>query len=111
MGKRLSVTFGERVREEVWEGFRDRWRRLREREGKKCSGELGVLGSEGLRTGKEAAKLRMEVMLAVREELLKLRRERGWPDEDPKAGAVETYRVEGLKGKGRMEDGSWVGTT
>ena len=105
------MTFGERVREELWEDFRERWRRLKEREGRKCSEELGVIGSEKLRTGEEAVKLRMEVTLAVREELLKLRRQMGWPDEDPKAGAVETYRVEGLKGKGKMEDGSWVGTT
>ena len=105
------MTFGERIREEVWEGFRERWRRLREREGEKGGENLGVLESRGLKTGEEAVRLRMEVALAVREELLRLRRGRGWPDEDPKAGVVETYRVEGLKRKGRMEDGSWVGTT
>ena len=105
------MTFGERVREEVWEGFRERWRRLREREGENGSGDLGVLGSERLKTGEEAVRLRMEVTLAVREELLRLRRERGWPDEDPKAGSVESYREEGLKRKGRMEDGSWVGAS
>jgi len=110
-GKRVSVTFGERVREEVWEGFRERWRRLRDREKEKGGRYFGVLGSEGLRTGDDAVRLRMEVTLAVREKLLRLRRARGWPDEDPKAGVVETYRVEGSKRKGRMEDGSWVGAT
>jgi len=74
-------------------------------------GDLGVLESEELRVGEEAVRLRMEVTFAVREELLKLRRERDWPDEDPKARAVETYRVEGLKRAGKMEDGSWVGNT
>ncbi len=105
------MTFGERVREEVWEGFRERWRRLRDREKEKGGRYFGVLGSEGLRTGDDAVRLRMEVTLAVREKLLRLRRARGWPDEDPKAGVVETYRVEGSKRKGRMEDGSWVGAT
>ncbi|KPI39316.1 Lysophosphatidylcholine acyltransferase [Cyphellophora attinorum] len=66
-----------------------------------------------------------ETAFRVREEVLKLRRARGWPDEDPKASAAETWAREGKvveerKASGirsgreggkakRMEDGSWVG--
>lgn len=109
VGQRLSVTFGERVPVGVWEGFRERWRRLRERVEE--DGEIGVVNSEALRSGDEAVRLRMEVTRAVREEVLKVRRARGWTDEDPKAGAVETYALEGKKTGRRMADGSWVGDT
>lgn len=108
-GGALRVTFGEAVSETVWKGFRERWRELREGVGEE--GDVGVLNSQALRTGEEAVKLRMEVTRALREELLKLRRQRGWTDEDPKAGAVETYAREGGKRSGRMADGSWVGDT
>lgn len=108
-GSTFSVTFGEPVSDKVWEGFRERWRKLKD--GVEEDGDIGVLRSEALRTGSEAVKLRMEVARAVREEVLKLRRERGWTDEDPKASAVETYAREGGKKRGRMADGSWVGDT
>jgi monolysocardiolipin acyltransferase len=74
---------------------------------------------------REIESLWEETALRVREEVLKLRRARGWPDEDPKASAAATWAREGKvveeregtlmrkgkeggKGK-RMEDGSWVG--
>jgi len=107
-GARLSVTFGERVPRRVWEGFRERWRRLVERVG---AAEGGVLEAEELREGREAVLLRIEVASAVRDEIMKLRRGRGWTDEDPKASVVETYAKEGRRGTGRMDDGSWVGNT
>jgi monolysocardiolipin acyltransferase len=68
------------------------------------------LNSE-LREGDEARKLRMEVAFAVREEILKLRRARGWADEDPKARFLDTYREEGGKREGKMDDDSWVKDT
>lgn len=125
-GKKVHVTFGEEVEDGVWEGFRERWRAIKEREresrrwrwGREGREEvqleeeeyLGVL-SEGLKYGQEAVQLRMDVAMRVREEVLKLRRRRGHPDEDPKARMVDTWRAEGPKQEGKMEDGSWVRDT
>jgi monolysocardiolipin acyltransferase len=46
----------------------------------------------------------------VREEVLKVRRSTGLPDEDPKGSLVETWREEGSmdKPEGKMRDGSVV---
>ena len=50
--------------------------------------------------------------MRVREAVLKVRRQRGLPDEDPKVGLMETYRCEGTgKREGKMDDGSWVKDT
>jgi monolysocardiolipin acyltransferase len=107
-GKKVSITFGEPVSETVWRGFREQWKRLKEM---KMPGDneadIGRLNDE-LMTGKEAELLRMEVTRTVREQILRLRRSRGWPDEDPKAGLWETYLEEGGKYEGQMQDGSWV---
>lgn len=115
-GRKVSVTFGEPVSETVWHGFRERWQRMKARDmpaiaaGAEDSG-VGLL-NEKLMDGEEARKLRTEVAQAVRVEMLKLRRGRGWPDEDPKMGFADTYREEGgKKTRGKMEDGSWVGNT
>jgi monolysocardiolipin acyltransferase len=62
-------------------------------------------------TGKEAVELRIEVARRVRAEIESLRRRRGYADEDPKQGAVETWRIEGPKTTGRMDDDSLVGKT
>lgn len=69
--------------------------------------EVGVLNNE-LQYGKEAVELREECTRQIRGEILKIRRMRGLPDEDPKEGLVETWKEEGDKREGRMEDGSWV---
>lgn len=107
LGRQVSITFGEPVSQTVWAGFRERWKRLIEKEQEMADADVGVL-SEKLMTGPEAVGLRMEVTMAVREQVLELRRRRGWPDEDPKAGRFETYLEEGGKYEGQMEDGSWV---
>ena len=75
--------------------------------------ELGVLTDPELMFGDEATALRKECTMLVRQEVLRVRRERGLADEDPKYGAVETWAVEG-KGEsegGRKKDGSLVGET
>lgn len=119
VGKRCAVWFGENVggsREgSVFHELRERWRvlveNLREKEGR--SGEkreVGVLEDE-LKYGHEAVELRKECTMAVRAEVLKIRRLRGLPDEDPKEGLVETWTQEGGKREGRMRDGSWVKDT
>jgi monolysocardiolipin acyltransferase len=106
LGKRIQVTFGERVEEEVFAGFRERWKRLREKAGVRDENL-----TDELMTGKEAVELRIEVARRVRAEIENLRRRRGYADEDPKQGAVETWRIEGPKKTGRMEDDSLVGRT
>lgn len=69
--------------------------------------------AERLRNSAEAVHLREECTLRVREEVLKLRQARGWPDEDPKARLVDTWKAEGklTKREGQMEDGSWIRDT
>jgi monolysocardiolipin acyltransferase len=112
-GKTVSVTFGEKLDESVvFEDLRRRWLQLKNAEegrlGRKLSmGEL----TDALKYGDEAVNLRMECTMRVRREVLKLRKRRGLPDEDPKAGWVETYRQEGPKREGQMEDESWVKET
>ena len=111
--------FGENVGGEsegiVFHELRERWRRLVEdenrREGKAGQGlEVGVL-SEGLKYGAEAVKLREECTMRVRGAVLKVRKSTGLPDEDPKEGLVETWRAEGGKREGQMDDGSIVKDT
>ncbi|MCJ1475264.1 hypothetical protein MMC13_003926 [Lambiella insularis] len=114
-GKRLGVWFGENVagdRENVFTELRRKWRKLvdedrRRKDPADNDQELGVL-SEYLKYGKEAVQLRIECTKRVRDEVLKVRRLRGLPDEDPKEGLVETWREEGEKTEGRMKDGSLV---
>lgn len=95
----------------VFNELRRKWRRLVEedekREGRRGFA-VGVL-SDGLKYGKEAVALREECTRQIRGAVLAVRRRRGLPEEDPKEGFVETWRREGGKGEGRMEDGSWVG--
>lgn len=124
-GKDVSVHFGELVdRESVFGGFRERWRELKA----KVKGRKGELRSKGgfsdveekdvlgelhddeLRYGPEAEQLRIDVTMAVRAEVLKLRQSTGLRDEDPKSGLAETWRVEGSRDKreGEMKDRSVV---
>jgi monolysocardiolipin acyltransferase len=111
IGKNIKIVFGESVdSEELFGELRSRWKDLVRRE-KEQGGEMGVLMSEVLRTGKEAVEIRAEVTRRVRNEVLKVRRSLGYDDEDPKQGLVETWIEEGNKKSGKMEDGSWVGTT
>ena len=115
VGKRCGVWFGENVGGEnggnVFHEMRERWRRLVEEDRLRAKTgeelEVGVL-SEKLRFGPEAVRLREECTMQVRGAVLKVRRERGLPDEDPKEGLVETWRAEGGMTEGRMNDGSLV---
>ena len=117
-GKRCGVWFGENVGGEsegnVFHELRERWRRLVEDDGRKREAgqelEIGVL-SEELKYSPEAVKLREECTMQVRGAVLKVRKERGLPDEDPKEGLVETWRAEGGKREGVMDDGSLVKDT
>ncbi|KAK8214563.1 hypothetical protein IWZ01DRAFT_500196 [Phyllosticta capitalensis] len=107
VGKDVNVTFGDRVdTEAVFGDLRARWRRLKERYGGEGL-EVGVL-NESLKHAKEAVELRKECTMRVRNEVLKVRRKRGLPDEDPKVGLVETWALEGPGQEGKKKDDSWV---
>ncbi|KAI9837721.1 MAG: hypothetical protein M1819_006655 [Sarea resinae] len=128
--KNISITFGAPVdTDDIFGDLRQRWQRLRRREedalqaGQSGGGgdgagagagagsfAVGVL-TDRLKYGREAIELRMECAMRVRAEVLKLRKLRGLPDEDPKASLVETWREEGPAREGRMQDGSWVKDT
>lgn len=120
VGKDIRIAFGDAVDgERVFGELRERWRRLvtlqKEaliKRGEDREWEMGEL-TEGLKYGTEAVALRREVTRRVRLEVLKVRRELGYEDEDPKEGLVETWIEEGGRNRegGRRDDGSWVGET
>ena len=112
-GNDVIVTFGDKIdMEDRFGDLRSKWQQLKEKVqadgGYAKVAELGVIGDEELMTGPEAVALRKECTLRVREEVLKVRRGRGLPDEDPKNALVETWREESHTGQGRLADGSFV---
>lgn len=72
--------------------------------------QLGIV-SEKLKWDPEVVALRKECTRRVRDEVLKVRRSRGYADEDPKGGLAETWKIEGPNREGKMDDGSWVKET
>ena len=72
--------------------------------------QLGVI-SENLKHDPEVVDLRIECTRRVRDEVLKVRRARGYSDEDPKGGIAETWKLEGPDREGKMKDESWVKET
>jgi monolysocardiolipin acyltransferase len=117
-GKKIIIAFGDAVDgEKVFGDLRARWKNLvhLQKEALQKKGEEWQLGmgelTEGLKYGNEAVALRKEVTMRIRMEVLKVRKSLGYPDEDPKAGLVETWIQEGSKEAGEMDDGSWVGNT
>lgn len=117
-GKKITIAIGQQVDgEKVFGDLRRRWKGLvgRQKEASRKKGgdwnlAMGEL-TEGLKYGQEAVDLRKEVTRRVRMEVLKVRRDLGFPDEDPKASLVETWIDEGGKREGRMGDNSWVKDT
>lgn len=109
VGKTIKITYGGVLGDDAFGDLRDRWKRLYDAEVAKLAEkpEMGLL-PDALKYGSEAVELRKELTLRVRKEVLKLRRLRGRPDEDPKWSLVETYRHEGGKVEGEMDDGSIV---
>lgn len=110
--KKCGIWFGDNVGGEgdtVFHELRRKWQKLVDDHRRRGAAdlELGVLSND-LRYGKEAIALREECTRQIRGEVLKVRRRRGLPDEDPKAGLVETWREEGSKREGKMDDDSWV---
>ncbi|KAH8801535.1 hypothetical protein F5884DRAFT_807026 [Xylogone sp. PMI_703] len=119
-GKKIMIAFGESVdTERIFGDLRRKWQELVrvQKEALRKEGLAGDLAmgelTEELKYGQAAVELRIEVTKRVRNEVVKLRRSLGYPEEDPKAGLVETWAQEGMTGRktGRMEDGSLVGKT
>lgn len=107
--KRISITFGDKIDGETAFGdLRRRWKQLRAKEeAANGSLEMGSL-TDKLKYADEAVELRKECTTRVRQAVLDVRRTRGLPEEDPKAGLVETYALEGGNLPGKKEDGSIV---
>ncbi len=114
--KSCGIWFGDNVGGEentIFHELRRKWQKLVDDHHKRDGGaglELGELSGE-LQYGPEAIRLREECTRQIRGEILRLRRIRGLPDEDPKEGLVMTWREEGDKREGKMKDGSWVKDT
>lgn len=110
--KNVRVTFGERLDgEETFGDLRKRWIQMRTKvEGESGALPVGIL-NDTLKYSEEAVRIRKECTRRVRAAVLDVRRTRGLPDEDPKVGLAETYAIEGGKGEGKKDDGSFVKDT
>lgn len=111
----IRVAFGEVLDSEaVFGDLRKRWKDLvaRRRNGFNsiAGGEvLGELNDEELRDGPEAREIRIEVARRVRDEVMKLRRQMGYPEGDPALGDAETWAKdkEGKRYRSAV-DGSFI---
>jgi monolysocardiolipin acyltransferase len=109
VGKDIKVVFGEEFDAEwAFGALRSRWRDIvkKGKEGRGRKLDVGVLTDE-LKRSQEATELRIECARRMREEMLKVRRGMGWPDEDPMNELAKTWKEEGGKREGKMKDGSW----
>lgn len=96
VGKRITLHIGDVVPNSTFSGLRRDWQKLMSQHP----------GEEWLKSEAEAVELRVEVTRRVREEIVKLRRKVGFPEEEKSAAKVETYRSPQM-GKGRLVDGTW----
>lgn len=104
-GQKVRIVFGDILDPETFGDLRARWRRLVARSRRSSGSSSGSNGGDGssrgsgtgggdvdvekqidLRYGEEAQQLRIEAARRVRNEILKLRRRFGYPDEDPSLG-------------------------
>jgi monolysocardiolipin acyltransferase len=105
--RNVRVTFGEKLNaEEAFGDLRARWKQMRANEEKK-SGQLavGVL-NDTLKYSDEAVSIRKECTRRMRQAVLDVRRQRGYPEDDPKNSLASTWRREGIQREGRQPDGS-----
>lgn len=82
------MIFGSVVGEERWGDLRAEWRGLCKEAEWDGKGEM----PEVLREGEKARDLRIRTTARVREEVLKLRRRQGWPEEEADANDPEKYK-------------------
>lgn len=93
---KFRIAFGELLdTEKTFGDLRARWQELVRREKKTLA--MGELTDE-LKYGKEAVDLRIEVARRVREEVMKVRKSMGYPDEEePGFELAETWAREPIK--------------
>ncbi|KAL6705486.1 Lyso-phosphatidylcholine acyltransferase [Coniothyrium glycines] len=105
--KNVRVTFGEKLNaEEVFGDLRQRWQQIRAKEESRSGRlEVGVLNDE-LKYSAEVVSLRKECTRRVRQAVLDVRRQRGYPEDDPKNSLAATWYREGPEREGRKEDGT-----
>lgn len=84
VGKKVTLHIGDAVPESTFSDLRHAWYDLK---GKNDAGDGKWLKENG-----EIIKLRIEATRRVREEVVKLRRRVGFPEEEDSAEKVETYR-------------------
>ncbi|KAI1810920.1 acyltransferase [Poronia punctata] len=110
-GVEFRMAFGERVdTEKVFGDLRAQWQELVEQQQQKQQQQVpAILGElpEELKYGERAVKIRIEVARRVREEVLKVRRSLGYPDEEPPGfDLAETWAREPgkIKYKSNVDD-------
>ena len=108
IGKKVRIVFGNTVAPEKIADLRQRWRRLvaeakASKTASKASQDKGA--AIDLKYGPEAQKIRSETALLMRQEILQLRRESGFADEDPSEGLglPETWANEPNKRRYRSQ--------
>lgn len=104
VGKNVRCTYGKPIEEAKIQPFIDRWKKLleRERQRKKFidSGPSVSAQDESisLLDGMEAQAIRSELTKVIRDAVVQVRRDLGYPEEHPKAHLAEFYdSAEGLK--------------
>lgn len=100
IGNNIRIAFGDVLDSEaVFGDLRKKWRELvrkrRNALGKSAGEEvLGEVRDEQLREGPEAREIRIEVARRVRREVMRLRRQMGYPEGDPTLEDAETWAKE-----------------
>ncbi|KAI9768003.1 MAG: hypothetical protein M1840_005315 [Geoglossum simile] len=109
MGEDIKIVFGEEFdAEQAFGALRSRWRDI-VRKGEESQDrklDVGEL-SDRLKGGEEVMELRIECAMRVREEVLKVRKGMGWPDEEPENKLAKTWKEERDMREGKRKDGSW----
>lgn len=102
-GKDVRIVVGEPVPLDYWTAVRERYQTLKA----KCDKVGGAEGEKLLKEGDEAQKLRIEVTKMVRDRVVKLRMESGFPPEDEGSHLVQEYPETSKIKAGRQAGGVW----
>ncbi|KAL1903289.1 Lyso-phosphatidylcholine acyltransferase [Sporothrix stenoceras] len=110
IGQKIRIVFGDIMDPETFADLRERWQQLMARSRRSagttsdnCSDGTAVEKEIDLKYGEEAQQLRKETAYRLREEILKLRRRFGYPEEDPSLGLAETWADEPNKKRYRSQ--------
>lgn len=98
VGKSVKCTYGEPIDEQIIQPYIDRWRDLCTQSYKARDANSGSGVPEDLLDGKVAQEIRRELTKVIRDAVVTLRAEAGYPPEHPMAHHAEFYdSSEGLK--------------